>query len=113
MHKEGTMTKHRLDEVWSGSAEAYQDHILALVSRTFALTTPQLPAGLRSVVGNAYLLCRVADTIEDEAGWTASASASCSMRSSAWLPGAGRLPVSSPCCIRRCRGRPHRPNAIW
>lgn len=25
-----------------------------------------LPAGLRDVVGNAYLLCRIADTIEDE-----------------------------------------------
>ena len=52
--------------IWSGSAVAYQDHVLPLVSRTFALTIPQLPAGLRSVVANAYLLCRIADTIEDE-----------------------------------------------
>ena len=36
------------------------------VSRTFALTIPQLPAGLRDVVTNAYLVCRIADTIEDE-----------------------------------------------
>ena len=36
------------------------------MSRTFALTIPQLPAALRDVVGNAYLLCRIADTIEDE-----------------------------------------------
>ena len=36
------------------------------VSRTFALTIPQLPAPLAKAVGNAYLLCRIADTIEDE-----------------------------------------------
>ena len=46
----------------------YQDHILQLVSRTFALTIPQLPDGLCRVVGNAYLLCRIADTIEDDSG---------------------------------------------
>ena len=45
---------------------AYQTRILQGVSRTFALTIPQLPAPLRDVVGNAYLLCRIADTIEDE-----------------------------------------------
>ncbi len=44
----------------------YQTDILQDVSRTFALTIPQLPAPLRAVVGNAYLLCRIADTIEDE-----------------------------------------------
>ncbi len=44
---------------------AYQEAILQGVSRTFALTIPQLPEGLRAVVGNAYLLCRIADTIED------------------------------------------------
>lgn len=43
----------------------YQETILRDVSRTFALTIPQLPDGLRTVVGNAYLLCRIADTIED------------------------------------------------
>ena len=45
---------------------AYQAEILQDVSRTFALTIPQLPGTLRDVVGNAYLLCRIADTIEDE-----------------------------------------------
>jgi farnesyl-diphosphate farnesyltransferase len=44
----------------------YQDRILQDVSRTFALTIPQLPGDLSRVVGNAYLLCRIADTIEDE-----------------------------------------------
>jgi farnesyl-diphosphate farnesyltransferase len=48
------------------SDEVYQDQILPHVSRTFALTIPQLPAGLRIPVTNAYLLCRIADTIEDE-----------------------------------------------
>ncbi|MDX1489635.1 MAG: phytoene/squalene synthase family protein, partial [Acidiferrobacterales bacterium] len=48
------------------SDDAYQDYILQGVSRTFALTIPQLPAALCKVVSNAYLLCRIADTIEDE-----------------------------------------------
>lgn len=46
--------------------EAYQEYILQGVSRTFALTIPQLPSPLAHVVSNAYLLCRIADTIEDE-----------------------------------------------
>jgi farnesyl-diphosphate farnesyltransferase len=46
--------------------EAYQDEILVHVSRTFALTIPQLPPALRTAVTSAYLLCRIADTIEDE-----------------------------------------------
>jgi len=36
------------------------------VSRTFALTIPELPPPLRSAVTTAYLLCRIADSIEDE-----------------------------------------------
>ena len=53
--------------MYSGiSDESYQDQILPHVSRTFALTIPQLPAPLRIAVTNAYLLCRIADTIEDE-----------------------------------------------
>lgn len=43
----------------------YQQYALSRVSRTFALTIPQLPAEVRYVIGNAYLLCRIADTIED------------------------------------------------
>jgi farnesyl-diphosphate farnesyltransferase len=44
----------------------YQEQILPHVSRTFALTIPQLPAPLATPVTSAYLLCRIADTIEDE-----------------------------------------------
>jgi farnesyl-diphosphate farnesyltransferase len=43
-----------------------QSDLLQGVSRTFALTIPQLPSDLRNVVSNAYLLCRAIDTIEDE-----------------------------------------------
>lgn len=43
-----------------------QNHLLDGVSRTFALSIPQLPEPLRTVVANAYLLCRIVDTIEDE-----------------------------------------------
>ncbi|MGG7054753.1 phytoene/squalene synthase family protein [Nitrosomonas sp. ANs5] len=44
----------------------YQEHILQGVSRTFALTIPQLPPALCQVIGNAYLLCRIVDTVEDD-----------------------------------------------
>lgn len=50
----------------SARAVAYQEQALFAVSRTFALTIPELPQPLREVVGNSYLLCRIADTIEDE-----------------------------------------------
>lgn len=40
--------------------------LLEGVSRTFALTIPQLPNELYPAVANAYLLCRIVDTIEDE-----------------------------------------------
>ena len=58
--KPRTAFQTRLDD------DAYQDEILQHVSRTFALTIPELPAPLCRVVGNAYLLCRIADTIEDD-----------------------------------------------
>lgn len=44
----------------------FQAAILPRVSRTFALTIPLLPRDLAVTVANAYLLCRIADTIEDE-----------------------------------------------
>ena len=47
-------------------ALVYQEQALPAVSRTFALTLPQLPPVPRSTLCNAYLLCRIADTIEDE-----------------------------------------------
>ena len=47
-------------------AVEYQRRVLPDVSRTFALTIPELPQPLDTIVGNAYLWCRIADTIEDE-----------------------------------------------
>src|SRR5512140_312162 len=41
--------------------------ILPRVSRTFALSIEALPEPLRAAVRTAYLLCRVVDSIEDEA----------------------------------------------
>lgn len=49
------------------SDEAFQEASLQEVSRTFALTIPVLPPDVRRAVANAYLLCRIADTIEDDA----------------------------------------------
>jgi len=48
------------------SDDEFQALLLEGVSRTFALTIPQLPEKLYSPVANAYLLCRIVDTIEDE-----------------------------------------------
>ncbi|SKA56621.1 farnesyl-diphosphate farnesyltransferase [Succinivibrio dextrinosolvens DSM 3072] len=42
-----------------------QEH-LRNVSRTFALTIPMLPEALIDYISNAYLLCRIADTVEDD-----------------------------------------------
>ena len=50
--------------------DALQAHFLQGVSRTFALTIPQLPSPLSRAVANAYLLCRIVDTVEDEAELT-------------------------------------------
>jgi farnesyl-diphosphate farnesyltransferase len=52
------------------SVDDFQSAMLEGVSRTFALTIPQLPAALCRVVSNAYLLCRIVDTIEDEPALT-------------------------------------------
>ncbi|GAB4260820.1 MAG: phytoene/squalene synthase family protein [Methylomicrobium sp.] len=51
--------------------DAFQALLLEGVSRTFALTIPQLPEMLYRPVANAYLLCRIVDTVEDEVSLTA------------------------------------------
>jgi farnesyl-diphosphate farnesyltransferase len=71
------------------SDEVYQDQILPHVSRTFALTIPQLPPALRTAVTNAYLLCRIADTIEDEPALSPPETLAFLQRFSAALAGQG------------------------
>lgn len=46
------------------------DELLGMSSRTFALTIPLLPEPTRLEVTIAYLLFRVADTLEDAVHWT-------------------------------------------
>ncbi len=41
--------------------------LLPRVSRTFALSIALLPPSLREAIGDAYLLCRIVDSIEDDA----------------------------------------------
>ena len=43
-----------------------ENKFLQEVSRSFALTIPLLPPPLGRTVANAYLLCRIVDTIEDD-----------------------------------------------
>jgi farnesyl-diphosphate farnesyltransferase len=71
------------------SDEVYQDEILPHVSRTFALTIPQLPAALSTPVTSAYLLCRIADTIEDEPALTPPETLAFLQRFSAVVAGRG------------------------
>ncbi|HEX4512633.1 MAG TPA: squalene/phytoene synthase family protein, partial [Polyangiaceae bacterium] len=52
-------------------AEAQRDtawcrRLLPRVSRTFALSIAMLPPSLRDAIGDAYLLCRIVDSIEDD-----------------------------------------------
>ena len=47
-------------------AERFAKEVLPAVSRTFALSIRLLPGALGRAVRTAYLLCRIADTIEDE-----------------------------------------------
>ncbi len=54
------------ESLLSLSNDEFQAILLEGVSRTFALTIPQLPSQLYPAVANAYLLCRIVDTIEDE-----------------------------------------------
>ncbi len=56
----GTEVRQRLDD------------LLAKSSRTFALTIPLLPEPTRLEVTIAYLLFRVADTLEDATAWSTS-----------------------------------------
>jgi len=47
------------------SVQRQKEHLLG-VSRTFALTIPMLPEPIDDYISNAYLLCRIADTVEDD-----------------------------------------------
>ncbi len=48
------------------AAEQFAREVLPAVSRTFALSIRVLPGELGRAVLTAYLLCRIADTLEDE-----------------------------------------------
>lgn len=50
-------------------AQGLLDDLLEKTSRTFALSTPMLPEPTRREVTVAYLLFRVADTLEDATSW--------------------------------------------
>jgi farnesyl-diphosphate farnesyltransferase len=54
----------------SPSAERFCRDILPKVSRTFALSIRFLPGNLGRTVGVAYLICRIADTVEDDGSAT-------------------------------------------
>lgn len=54
------------------SEQAVLDDLLLKTSRTFALSIPRLPDPLRREVTVAYLLFRIADTLEDATDWSTS-----------------------------------------
>lgn len=51
-------------------AAGFQQELLHGVARSFALTIPRLPPRFALATANAYLLCRIADTIEDDTALT-------------------------------------------
>ncbi|MFK8115552.1 MAG: squalene/phytoene synthase family protein [Rubripirellula sp.] len=63
-HGVNTTAAVRKDQV-SPLSDTEIDDLLERTSRTFALCIPMLPSALRRQVGVAYLLFRIADTIED------------------------------------------------
>ncbi|MGZ3459484.1 MAG: phytoene/squalene synthase family protein [Archangium sp.] len=69
------------------TAVAFCREVLPAVSRTFALNIPQLPRPLDTAVMVAYLLCRIADTLEDEAHGPASAALLAELARLSTLPG--------------------------
>ncbi len=68
---QSSLTANNPETLQSLPQQELQDVLLEGVSRTFALTIPQLPKNLRFAVSNAYLLCRIVDTIEDEVSLSA------------------------------------------
>ncbi|MGQ0506460.1 MAG: phytoene/squalene synthase family protein [Myxococcaceae bacterium] len=66
------MSVNVLHTAQTGSDATFCRQILPEVSRTFALNIPALPPPLDLAVTIAYLLCRIADTVEDEARGAAS-----------------------------------------
>ena len=64
------LTLENKDSLDALADDDFQMALLEGVSRTFALTIPQLPESLCRAVANAYLLCRIVDTIEDEISLT-------------------------------------------
>ena len=92
--------------------EGYQDQILPHVSRTFALTIPQLPPRLKTAVTNAYLLCRIADTIEDEPALSPGETLALLERFTAVVAAAAATPRRSPPTSRNAsRAALSRPSA--
>lgn len=62
----GKYPLHRQESLSKLPDDEFLSLLLAGVSRTFAMTIPQLPKKLCDTVACAYLLCRTVDTIEDE-----------------------------------------------
>jgi farnesyl-diphosphate farnesyltransferase len=62
---------YRPEELRPLPPEAFCRQLLPHVSRTFAISVPCLPEPLDLQVTVAYLICRLADTIEDSTHWTA------------------------------------------
>jgi farnesyl-diphosphate farnesyltransferase len=63
-------------EIRKGDAIEFCREILPAVSRTFSISIRLLPGELGAAIRCAYLICRIADTIEDERTFSADAKAS-------------------------------------
>jgi farnesyl-diphosphate farnesyltransferase len=70
-----TEPRSQADDARLAEADRFAREILPPVSRTFALSIRVLPGALGRAVRTAYLLCRIADTIEDAPGMPAESKA--------------------------------------
>jgi farnesyl-diphosphate farnesyltransferase len=80
----------------SQPAQPSLDELLELSSRTFALTIPFLPEPERAQVTVAYLLFRIADTLEDATEWSGDRRAAGLRRFEALLRDSGATGGSAP-----------------
>jgi farnesyl-diphosphate farnesyltransferase len=67
LYQSARASASRADGGPSDEDRAFCTQMLPRVSRTFALSIAALPEALREPVRLAYLLCRIVDTIEDDA----------------------------------------------
>jgi len=93
--------------------EVYQEQILPHVSRTLRSRSPSCRRACGPAVTSAYLLCRIADTIEDEPALSVAETFAFLQRFTAVVYGRRKGRCWRASSSRGSRTGPCRPSAIW